>query len=142
MPPKFYKSLGNRVTGFKRVSFLTIFSHLLTENGELEDQEIQEIDKKLKADISGETIFEDLVDQIEENVEAVARQNPYTPAQIVSIAFTIVDRSGFYADDCRDWKRKPRSQKRGQISRPTFPLPSRRPAHPTELRRPEAMRPT
>ena len=39
VPPKFYKSLGNRVTGFKRVSFLAIFSHLLTEYGELEDHE-------------------------------------------------------------------------------------------------------
>ena len=40
VPPKFYKSLGNRVTGFKRVSFLTIFSHLLTEYGELEDHDL------------------------------------------------------------------------------------------------------
>ena len=65
----------------------------------------------MKADISGDTIFEDLVDQIEDNVDAVALQNPYTSAQIVSIAFTIVDRSGFYADDCRDWKRKPSTSK-------------------------------
>jgi len=78
VPPKCYESLGSRVTGFKRVSFLTIFSHILTEYGELEDHEIQAIDMKLKADMSGETIFEDLVDQIEDNVEG----GPSKPAPL------------------------------------------------------------
>ena len=38
-------------------------------------------------------------------------QNPYSPAQIVSMAYANIDKCGLYQDDCRDWSRKPRSEK-------------------------------
>ena len=59
----------------------------------------------MKKDINGETDFEDLVLQIKDAVDNVTAQNPYTDQQVVSIAFTIVERCGFYPEDCRDWKR-------------------------------------
>ena len=43
--------------------------------------------RKIKDLISGETIFEELIKQIEWNQEAVAVQNLDTPAQIVSMAY-------------------------------------------------------
>ena len=48
---------------------------------------MQDIDWEMKEPISGETIFEDFVDKIEWNQEAVALQNQYSPAQIVSMAY-------------------------------------------------------
>ena len=60
----------------------------------------------MKREITGETHFEYLVQQIEDCVDNVASQNPYTPAQTVSIGFKIMDKCGFYSDDCRDWKRE------------------------------------
>ena len=56
--------------------------------------------------INGETDFDDLILQIEDAVESVANQNPYTYLQGVSVAFVIVEQCGFYHDDCRNWKRK------------------------------------
>ena len=44
----------------------------------------------MKKDINGETDFDDLVLQIEDAVDNVAAQNPYTDQQAVSIAFTII----------------------------------------------------
>ena len=38
-------------------------------------------------------------------------QNPYSPAQIVSIAYANIDKCGLYQDKCRDWSRKTRSDK-------------------------------
>ena len=38
-------------------------------------------------------------------------QNPYSPAQIVSMTFANIGKCGIYQDDCRDWLRKPRSEK-------------------------------
>ena len=38
-------------------------------------------------------------------------QNPYSPAQIVSIAYANIDKCGLYQDNCRDWSRKTRSDK-------------------------------
>ena len=37
-------------------------------------------------------------------------QNPYSPAQIVSMAYANIDKCDFYQDECRDWLRKPRSE--------------------------------
>ena len=61
----------------------------------------------MKQDINVEMDFEDLILQIEDAVENVGSQNPYTDQQLVSIAFIIVERCGFYHEDCRDWKIKP-----------------------------------
>jgi len=106
IPERFYRTLKNRYTQFANVTTLTILTHLLTEYGQLSDQAVQDNDALMKKDINGETDFEDLVLQIEDAVENVATQNPYTDQQVVSISFTIVERCGFYHEDCRDWKRK------------------------------------
>ena len=55
----------------------------------------------MKEPISGEIIFEDFIEKIEWNQEAVAVQNPYTPAQIVSMAYANIEKCGLYQDDCR-----------------------------------------
>ena len=86
-------------------------THLISEYAELEEEDIQEIDRKIKEPISGETLFEEFVEQIEWNQEAVAAQNPYSPAQIVSTAYANIYKCGLYQDDCHDWSRKPRSEK-------------------------------
>ena len=60
----------------------------------------------LKREITGETHFETLVAQVENHVEAAAIQNPYTPAQILIIAYSLVKDTGYYADGFKEWKRK------------------------------------
>ena len=50
-------------------------------------------------------------DKIEWNQEAVAVQNPYSPAQIVSMAYANIEKCGLYQDDCQEWSRKPRLDK-------------------------------
>ena len=59
----------------------------------------------MKKDIDRDTYFEGLVLQIEDMVDNVAAQNPYTDQQVVSIALTIVERCGFYPEYFRNWKR-------------------------------------
>ena len=65
----------------------------------------------MKEPISGETIFEEFIKHIEWNQEAVAVHNPYTPAQIVYMAFANINKCGLYQDGCREWSRKPRLDK-------------------------------
>ena len=38
-------------------------------------------------------------------------ENPYTPAQIVSMAYENIEKCGLYQDDCREWSWKPRLKK-------------------------------
>ena len=108
---KFYKSLSSRIIGYAKVTSLEIMTHLISEYAKLEEEDIQEIDRKIKEPISGETLFKELFEQIECNQEAVAVQNPYSPAQIFSMAYANIDKCGLYQDDCRDWSRKPKIEK-------------------------------
>ena len=65
----------------------------------------------MKEPISGKTLCEEFVKKIEWNQEAVAVQNPYSPAQIVSMAYANIEKCGLYQDDFREWSRKPRLDK-------------------------------
>ena len=108
---KFWKSLSSHIIGFAKFSSLDILTQLISEYAELEEEDIQEIKLKIKEPISGETLFKQFVDQIEWNQEAVAVQNPYSPAQIVAMAYDNIDTCGLYQDNCHDWSRKTRSDK-------------------------------
>ena len=63
---KFYKSLSSHIIGFAEVTSLEILTHLISEYAELEEEDIQEIDQKIKEPISGETLFEDFVKKLSE----------------------------------------------------------------------------
>ena len=107
------------IIGFVKVTSLKILTHLISEYAELEEEAIQEIDRKIKETISGETLFKEFVEQIEWNQEVAAVHNPYSLAQIVSMAYANIDKCGLYQDDFRDWSRKPRSENdMGEIQNP------------------------
>ena len=55
----------------------------------------------MKEPISGKNLFEEFVEQIEWNQEAVAVQNSYSPAQIVYMAYANIEKYGIYQDDLR-----------------------------------------
>ena len=71
IPEKIYKSLSSHIIGFTKVTSLEILAHLITEYAELEEEYVQDIDRKMKDSISGETLFEEFSEQIEWNQEAV-----------------------------------------------------------------------
>ena len=48
-------------------------THLISEYAELEEEDIQEIDRNIKEPISGKTLFEEFVEQIEWNQENRSR---------------------------------------------------------------------
>ena len=80
IPQKFYKSLLSRIIGYTKITGLGIMTHLISEYVELEEEDIQEIERNIKEPISRETLFEEFVEKIEWNQEAVAVQNLYSLA--------------------------------------------------------------
>ena len=102
IPDKYYKSLSSLIIGFAKVTCLHVLTHLITEYAELEDDDIQEIYRRIKEPVSVETIFEKFIEKIDWNQEAVVVQNPYTPTQIVSMAFANIEKCGLYQDDFRE----------------------------------------
>ena len=75
---------------FAGITCLTLLTHLHKEYGRLTSQDIDDIDKRMKISITGETEFETFVQHIEDGQEAVALQNPYTDMQIVTIAENLI----------------------------------------------------
>ena len=67
----------------------------------LQDYEVQENNEIMKQPILAETLFVEFVEHIEVSVYAVATEVPYTPEQIISISFTLVDKSGLYYDGAK-----------------------------------------
>ena len=88
----------SRIIGFKKVTSLEILTHLISEYAELEEEDIQEIERKVKEPISSKTLFEEFVEKIEWNQETVAVQNPYSSDHIFSMAYANIDKCGLYQD--------------------------------------------
>ena len=59
IPENFYKNLSSRIIVFEKVTSLHILTDLITEYAELEEEDIQEIDRKMKEPISGRTLFKE-----------------------------------------------------------------------------------
>ena len=57
----------------------------------------------MKEPIFSKTLFKEFVEQIEWNKQVLAVQNPHSPAQIVSMAYSNIYKWFLYQDDCRDW---------------------------------------
>ena len=57
-PEKFYKSLSRCIIGFAKVTSLEILTHLISKYAELEEEDAQDIYRKMKEPISGENLFE------------------------------------------------------------------------------------
>ena len=99
----YYRTLKKKYTAYAGITCLTLLTHLHSEYGRLTSHDIDNIDKQMKLPISGETEFETFVQQIEDGQEVVALQNPYTGTQIVTIKENLIESTGFYSMDCREW---------------------------------------
>ena len=90
VPEVYYRTLKKKYTAYTGVACLTLITHFHSEYGRLTSQYIDEIDKRMKSQISGETESKAFVQQIEDRQEAVALQKPYTDIQIVIIAKNLI----------------------------------------------------
>ena len=142
IPENFYKSLLRGIVGFAKVTSLEILTHLVPKYAELEEEYVQYMDPKMKEPITGETLFEEFVEKIEWYQEAVAVQNPYSPAQIVSMAYTNIENGGYIKTIVDNGLQKQGSRIPGSTSRITLIDPPRRPKDNQGPRRTEAMQRT
>ena len=55
----------SRIIDFAKVTSVEILTHLITEYDELEEEDVQDIDRKMKEPISVKTLFEYYVEQVQ-----------------------------------------------------------------------------
>jgi hypothetical protein len=108
----YVRTLRNTHTGYAGVSVLQILDHLYRTYGRLTPMAMTDNDKSFRAAYNPAEPFEMLIQQIEEaQIFASAGGQAYSPAQIVSNAYTIIFNTGMFIEACREWRRRPEPEK-------------------------------
>jgi hypothetical protein len=110
--PMYLRALSHRITGFANVTTRQMLVHLYTNYGRLTPADVQANDHTMKAQYDPNQPIETLFDQIETAIDiADAASAPYSPEQVVTIAYTLVFGTGMFPEACRDWRRLPTADK-------------------------------
>ena len=108
----FIRALRQKYIGYSTLTTLDFLSHLYKTYANISPSDLQDNDARLRAPYDANHPIETLVDQVDNAVEyAAAGDTPYTPQQVVSIAFQLVYQTGLFLDDCKIWKRKDAADK-------------------------------
>ena len=103
----FIRSLRHRYVGYGTTTTRTIMDHLYATYANISSAYLQDNNAKLCASYDANFPIEALIDQVEGAVEyAAAGNTPYTPLQVVGIAYQLIFQSGLFNDDCKLWKRR------------------------------------
>jgi len=97
--------------------------HLYATYGRLSPSDLIANDTKMKSGYDPNLPIESFIDQIEDCVAlADAAAAPYSPAQIIAIAYNVLFSTGMFPDACRDWRRRPLIQQNWATFKVDFAL--------------------
>jgi hypothetical protein len=106
--PIYFQALSLPLVGLATRTPLEKFAHLYEAYANITPADVQTNDAHMKADYDVNLPIESFFRQIEMAIDyASAGNTPYTPAQVLTIAYQIIFQTGIFADDCRNWKRQP-----------------------------------
>jgi len=87
----YIRALKDKYIGYANVTTLQMLTHLYANYAKITLTNLEENDKRMKADWNPNQPFKVLIDQIDDGVDyATAGEKPYTPEQIVNIAYNLV----------------------------------------------------
>jgi hypothetical protein len=92
---------------------LELLTHLYTNYAKITPSDLNDNDRAMKQPCDVNQPIEVLYKQIEDAIDfaAVGQTPPYSPAQVLNVAYQLVFRTGIFADDCKIWKRQPTAYK-------------------------------
>eukprot|EP00957_Ditylum_brightwellii_P171718 13072722-Ditylum_brightwellii.AAC.1 len=86
---------------------MDILQHLYATHGQITPSKLEENDRAMKKDYDLTFPIKHLAEQIESAVTVTGNANqPYTAAQVLSIAYKLVFKTGVYKDACKEWPNK------------------------------------
>jgi hypothetical protein len=89
-----------------------MIDHLFTQYGHISNKELKENQQRMTATWNPGTSFELLIEQIEVGMEyAEAAQVPFSGAQCVTMAVTLIEETGMFHMELREWNAKPADDK-------------------------------
>ena len=79
-----------------------MLNHLYITYANISPSDLQDNNARLRTPYDANRPIENLTDQIENAVEyASAGQTPYTPEQVVAVAYQLVFKTGLFLDNCK-----------------------------------------
>jgi hypothetical protein len=104
----YLQTLSNRVTGYANVTTRQFLEHLYATYGCLSPSDLIANNIKMKLHYDPPKPIEVFIAQIDDGVAlATAANAPYSPAQIIAIAYHMLFSTGMFSTACRDWQRRP-----------------------------------
>jgi hypothetical protein len=108
----YLRTLQNRHTGFAAVTTCQLINHLLTTYGNLTPTDLANNDIQFCQAYDLSQPIESLYAQIEDAMDLVAAAlAPYTAAQVIANAYSMVFTTGMFPEACREWRKRPINQK-------------------------------
>jgi len=102
----YLQALSLPLVGLATRTPLDKLNHLYQAYANISAADVQANDTNMKAAYDVNLPIETLFRQIENAIDyASAGNTPYSPAQVLAIAYQIAFQTGIFADDCREWKR-------------------------------------
>jgi hypothetical protein len=99
-------------TGLNNVPVIDILNHLFTNYGRLTEKELTDNDTAFRKEWNPDDAFELIITQIDDCAEmADTAGSPYTAMQILNNAYTIVQNTGIFTQDLKEWKRLPEANR-------------------------------
>ena len=103
----FIQSLRNKYVGYSNHSTKDILAYLYTSYAKITPSSLEANDRAMREPLDPVQPLEVFLTRIEECQEfASAGNTPYTPEQVLNIAYQTLFSSGIYTDGCKDWRKK------------------------------------
>ena len=103
----FIQSLRNKYVGYGNHTTKDILAYLYTSYAKITPSSLDANDKTMREPLDPAQPLEVFFTRVEECQEFASAGNaPYTPEQILNIAYQTLFSSGIYSDGCKDWRRK------------------------------------
>ena len=104
---KYLEEIHDNYTCYNNYSIQQIFTYLFNKYGDLDEADVEKIDKTLTEPYDANEPFGSFVKKVEDAMEiAEAAGCPYTPSQIVAKTFNAINKANIYPEGCREWKCK------------------------------------
>ena len=108
----YIQSLRNKYVGYANVTTKKLLNHLYTSYANITPSTLLDNDKIMREPLDPSQPLDTFFAKIEECQELAAAGNtPYTPEQVLAIAYQTLFSSGVYVDGCKEWRRKPEDAK-------------------------------
>lgn len=108
----YLSSMHNRLTGYANVPVVTMLTNLFNNYAQIDNLAMDDIENNIRKQWDPSTPIESMYKQIQTNCDIAELANqPYSNAQKLSFAYTLVFKTGMYFDACKEWDAKPAADK-------------------------------